>query len=123
MRSTFFLLVLLISVNGCSSEPPLGKAEGQVTLHGKPMPTGSIIFENTAGGATYVCALDPAGHFRFEVARGYGLPPGNYQVGISPYTPPKPALDFVPPDMNPKTYPNISQRYQNPATSGFVVTV
>ncbi|MDA0658446.1 MAG: carboxypeptidase regulatory-like domain-containing protein [Planctomycetota bacterium] len=116
--------VVLMVMAGCQRHVPLGKAVGIVTFRGKPVEAGAVIFSNDAEGVAYVGHLGPGGNFRFEVAAGYGLPPGTYQVGIGPPQP-KPSLEV---DLARKTdvrspFPEIPKKYFDPATSGFTATV
>jgi hypothetical protein len=118
------LLALWLSA-GCSptEQKPLGTASGTVKFQGRPLTTGTITFTHPTTGASYVSSIDQEGHFRFEVAAGYGLPPGEYRVAISPYTPTKPSIHYVDPDMSKKDYPPIPAKYQNPDTSGMLAVV
>jgi hypothetical protein len=109
---------------GCTpAEQPRGTAEGTVTFGGRPLTTGTISFTNGSTNAAYNSDLDGNGRFRFEVAAGYGLPPGEYRVAISPFTPPKPSIHYVNPDMTKREYPAIPQKYQQAETSGLSATV
>lgn len=130
--SSVFRLALIVAtastvcllVGGCHRPVPLGKAVGTVTFRGKPVEAGAVIFSNDAEGVAYVGHLEPGGNFRFEVAAGYGLPPGTYKVGIGPPQP-KPSLEV---DLARKTeaksqFPEIPKKYYDPATSGLTATV
>ena len=117
------IMTALSLLCGCNHAVPLGTASGIVTLHGKPMTTGTITFTRTDGAATYISDIDASGSFRFEVAAGKGLPVGDYKVSISPYRPTKPSLEYVDPDMTERAYPNVPPRYQDPEKSGFTAKV
>jgi hypothetical protein len=111
---------------GCSSKtPPLGKVAGMVTFKGHPLTEGSIVFSDAAQGLAIVSDLDGEGRFVFEVARGRGLPPGNYRVAIMPPGRAKPSLEFVAPSVQRTrlSFPNIPAKYLNEATSGLIAVV
>ena len=56
------------------------------------------------------------------MAEGAGLPPGTYQVSISPPVEDLP-LGPVQASPQPKEYPNIPERYRDPQTSGLTLRV
>ena len=119
--ATIFTAAVLLTA-GCS-RPNLGIATGTVTSGGKPVARGIVQFESRADGRAYIAPLDDAGRFRFQVAAGYGLPPGPYAVAVKPPTT-LPSLTFVPPlEIKPEDYPEIPPRYHDPATSGLAVDV
>jgi hypothetical protein len=123
-RSTTTALFCCVLLAGCSTRPPLGKVTGQVTFRGAPVSEGCIIFTDDGQGLSYVSDLDGEGRFVFQVAQGYGLPPGNYAVAIRPPRPSKPSLEYVAPKMDAnKEYPNIPKQYREPKTSGLAAVV
>jgi hypothetical protein len=97
-RLRMLLLAGTILLPACSNSledhPPLYPVKGKVTLDGKPMASGTIIFEYSGDGAD---APKGAGGGPFRVTSkikdgtfnlvGYagseGMPAGNYKVGIS----------------------------------------
>ena len=108
---------------GCTPQPPLGKAVGRVTFRGAPVTAGAVIFSNEGEGAAYASHLQPDGSFRFEVAAGYGLPPGAYAVAIGPPQP-KPSLEMeLSPPESPGEFPAIPSHFWDPATSGLTAVV
>lgn len=114
--AAIFMATLLLTA-GCS-RPSLGVAAGTVTFGGKPVSRGIVQFENCTDGRAFIAPLDGAGRFRFQVAEGFGLPPGPYAVAVKPPTT-LPSLKFVPPlETNPDDFPEIPLRYHDPATSG-----
>jgi hypothetical protein len=85
---------------------------------------GSVVFTDDSQGVSYVSDLDAEGRFVFQVAQGYGLPPGTYEVAIRPPRPNKPSLEYVAPNYAAKTnYPNIPNKYHEHKTSGLSVVV
>ena len=116
------LTAAVLLTAGCG-RPNLGVAIGTVTSGGKPLARGIVQFESLADGRAYISPLDEAGRFRFQVAAGYGRPPGPYAVAVKPSTT-LPSLTFVPPiEIKPEDYPEIPPRYHDPATSGLAVEV
>jgi len=114
------LTAAVLLTAGCG-RPNLGVATGAVTSGGKPVARGIVQFESRADGRAYIAPLDDGGRFRFQVAAGYGLPPGPYAVAVKPPTT-LPSLTFVPPlETTPEDYPEIPTRYHDPATSGLAV--
>lgn len=114
------LIAALFLTAGCS-RAILGVAEGTVTSDGEPVVRGIVQFENCADGRAYIAPLDGAGRFRFQVAAGYGLPPGRYTVAVRPPTT-LPSLKFVSPiEASPEDFPEIPVMYHDPATSGLTV--
>jgi hypothetical protein len=76
------LYASLALLAGCASEP-VGKVEGKVTLDGKPLAAGSILFNDQAGNAVRA-NLSPDGSYKVVTFDKAGLPPGSYRVAISP---------------------------------------
>ena len=123
----FFATVALacsLLMVGCSSPPPLGKVTGKVTFRGEAVSEGAIIFSDDSQGVAYVSDLTAAGDFVFEVAQGYGLPPGAYEVAITPPRSNKPGLGYIAPNYNAKTdFPNLPEKYREAKTSGLSAVV
>jgi hypothetical protein len=79
--------------NSLEDHPPLYPVKGKVILDGKPMTTGTIIFEfagdgadapkGAGGGPFRVTSKIKDGAFNlFGYAGALGMPAGNYKVGI-----------------------------------------
>lgn len=121
-------LLLLIAVatlawGGCRRGEVLGPVTGKVTFQGEPVTEGVMIFSNPKKGVYMTAPLDENGVYEVEMAHGYGLPLGTYQVAISPPEPDVPPVGPIdkPPEI--KEYPNIPLRYRRPETSGLELTV
>ena len=102
---------------GCSRGEELGRVSGKVTFEGEPVSSGIIIFANRAKGVYMTAALSADGNYRVVMARGVGLPLGEYQVAIGP---PLPEESFGPPQRPlPKKmqFENIPVRYRKIETS------
>ena len=85
------LLILVIPIcSGCGSDAPtLVEVSGRVMLAGKPLTAGSITFHPAEGNPfqsdTPSSQLQLDGSFRMKTFPwGYGVPPGDYQVTLSP---------------------------------------
>ena len=79
----YLLLLAAIFGAGCSGEP-LGQITGKVTLQGTPVTTGSVVFENIEQGISVNAPLEPDGSYTVKTYKRNGLPPGKYQIAISP---------------------------------------
>lgn len=76
-------LLLVGSLLGCSDQPPLGKVSGTVTVDGKPVPQGTIVFE-MAGRRTATGKIE--GGRIVEVTSyvaGDGAPVGENRVAVT----------------------------------------
>lgn len=90
------LVPLLLCLAGCSGESqPKGVVTGTVTYEGTPVKAGVVNFENSAAGqAAQATIVD--GRFQVEVP----IPPGIYEVSVTPppSPPPTPGESTPPPD-------------------------
>lgn len=110
------------TVVGCGG-PPQAVVRGVVTLDGKPLPAGIVVFE--ADGRSYVGPIGPDGRYELRNRGVAAVLPGTYVVAVLP---PEPELvadrtttelrAVNPPD--PRLYPD---RYRSAATSGITQTV
>jgi hypothetical protein len=75
-------LLLVLSAIGCSE--PVGTVSGTVTLDGKPLPTGRVVFHpEERRFAPAFARLDVDGHYELKRAKGKrGAAPGKYRVSI-----------------------------------------
>lgn len=111
----------LLVVTGCSKEQKLARLEGRVTFKGEPVKGGPmIVFRDADRGIHITSKLGENGEYRVEMAEGYGLPPGEYQVAIVP-PPILMSPEFLekhregPPHL--AAYPSIPLRYRTTDTS------
>ncbi|MDR0705477.1 MAG: hypothetical protein LBF88_10885 [Planctomycetaceae bacterium] len=83
MRYLIFTLLLLPIVAGCSNNNPQGRVavRGEVTLDGKPLEQGSILFSSVAGTTPMVAAgsLIKNGKFSLPAEKGL-IPDQTYSV-------------------------------------------
>lgn len=83
----YFILVSVLCVvpllSACGSGNKLGReaVTGKVTLNGRPLAEGSIMFEPTSGRGAMGGGRIENGNYRLSVQGG--LPPGEYIVRIS----------------------------------------
>ena len=109
-------------VVGCGG-PPQAVVHGVVTLDGRPLPAGTVVFD--ADGRSYVGPIGPDGRYELRHRGKAAVPPGIYAVTVLP---PEPQLVADPKTtdlraVNPvdeKLYP---ERYRSAATSGITQTV
>lgn len=107
---------------GCS-QPPQATVRGTVTLGGKPLAAGTVVFE--AKGRSFTGAIGADGRYELRYLGRPEVLPGAYGVAVLP---PEPEVVADPKTTNlkavnsvdPKTYP---ERYRLPATSGITKTV
>ena len=116
------LAVLGLGLTGCGPEEVLGRVEGKVTFQGEPVPEGIIVFDNDQTGVHITADLDADGEFIVDMAKGWGLPPGDYKVSITPPLLNLPIGVMATPDKIPK-FPNIPEKYRRSETSGLTLSV
>jgi hypothetical protein len=113
---------LLAVVVGCS-QPPQATVQGTVSLAGKPLSAGTIVFE--AEGRSYTGTIGADGRYALRYLGQPGVLPGDYRIALVPPEPsvvadPKTTeLKAVNP-VDPRDYP---ERYRLPSTSGITKTV
>lgn len=117
VQRALLALAGLACLAGCQRGEELGHVTGKVTFKGKPVPSGFVIFANSAKGVYMTAPLDADGKFEVVMAKGAGLPLGEYQIGVSP-----PLMDLplgpaeAPPEADKRK--DIPRHYREPATSG-----
>lgn len=116
--------ILILAVSGCGggAGPGLSLVSGLVTFEGKPVGPGTVAFlpvdpkGNPASGT-----IEKNGRFKMSVYNpGDGVIPGEYKVAVTVVKEPAHADDKG--NLIPPTYLS-PDRYMNPETSGFKVTV
>lgn len=122
----FLGLMCLLLISGCGGGKPAGKVSGKVTFNGAPVTEAAIVFENQAAGVSAKVNLGPDGTYVAKTADSIGLPPGNYQVAVTPSQVAE--TDEVPlvaaPSGNEQDPPSaIPAKYHSPATSGLTADV
>jgi hypothetical protein len=102
-------------VLGCNQGRELGRVTGHVTLNGKRLNDVVVVFSNIQARAFITAPVDENGAYEVQMAEGFGLPLGTYEVTIRP-APPK-SWDR-PPAASP-----IPSKYLNGKTSGLILNV
>lgn len=79
------LLILFFLVCGCTGSNPQGrlKIEGDVSLGGKPLPSGSIEFAPTGSQSEKTQSGGEIKDGKYSIAAPQGLVPGEYLVRIT----------------------------------------
>jgi len=119
-----FALLLTFSACGPAGNPR-GSASGKVTLGGKPVTRGSVVFEGADGKTNLLAPIGADGSFSAGTAEGAGLPVGDYAIGVSPIgiaatIDAPPLVGSAPTASND---PPIPEKYVKPSTSGWKVTI
>jgi hypothetical protein len=112
----------LLTLPGCGPAEVLGRVEGLVTFEGKPVTEGIVVFANSQKGVYITADLNPQGEYLVDMAKGYGLPLGDYQVTVTPPLYVVPMEDQYRPSAL-REFPSIPEKYRHPETSGLTVTV
>jgi len=118
------LLAGLVLLPGCSGKKDVGYLSGKATLGGQPLAQGSVLFEDKSKGVSVNAELKSDGSFTAKTFDLPGLPPGTYQVAVTPSTFGNGEMPLaVPPGQQAAPASDIPQRYRSTATSGLSVTV
>lgn len=120
-RMTLLALLLLFSA-GCERSEPLGKVFGKVTLQGRPVTQGLVIFSNPEKGVYMTADLGPDGSYELQTARGFGLPLGAYKIAVNPPLP-KMITGEKRSEIAQSPDQEIPARYRKPETSGLTIEV
>lgn len=118
------LVGLLVLLGGCSDHGEVGLVRGKVTLNGQPLTQGSILFENRTTGISLLAPLTAEGTYTALTYQQNGLPPGTYQVAVTPSVTAEADAPLVQqPTPGGKADGTIPAKYRSVATSGLSVTV
>jgi hypothetical protein len=122
VRQSRLWTVLLIAALGCSPGEELGRISGVVTFENQPLERGVVMFANQANGVYMTAPIQANGAYSVEMAKGSGLPLGEYQVAVAP-----PPLDHpIGPILNPPQAtdePQFPLKYRSWDTSPLRVTI
>lgn len=120
-RAALPLLILsLLALPGCKPKEKLGRIGGKVTFQGQAVAEGLVLFSCVAKGVNMTAPLKQDGSYEVIMAKGAGLPLGEYKVSVSP---PQPFYQIGQSPPKPKEYPNIPAKYRNFQTSGLTVNI
>lgn len=114
------LVASLAAFGGCKPAEKLGRIGGTVTFQGRPVCNGVVLFSCIDKGVNMTAQLQADGTYEIIMAKGAGLPLGDYKVCVSPPPEFHPIGQAAPP---PKQYPDIPLKYRNYGTSGLTVTI
>lgn len=115
------LAALCLVQAGCKPQEKLGRIGGKVTFQGQPVSEGIVVFSSAAKGVNMNATLKPDGCYEIIMAKGAGLPLGDYKVCVSP---PPTFFDIgQPASAQVKEYPNIPKKYHGLETSGLTMTI
>lgn len=120
--NTLLLLASLVVLAGCDRSERMGRLRGHVTLDGQPVSQGVLVFSNRTKGVHVLATLDADGNYELQMAQGFGLPLGTYQVAVNPPAP-TPAMPGAPPPPPFDATIVIPAPYLQPDTSGLTTTV
>ncbi len=91
MRFLFFLVAIGgFALAGCSRSAFDAQVSGRITLDGKPMGSGVVVFAPEGENRNApMGTIEPNGNYSLKTNREIGLMPGKYRVSMSVYdTPP-----------------------------------
>lgn len=122
-RSNGLLLLATLLLAGCSDTPfTLAKVHGKVTLKGRPVTQGKVLFR-PAKGPVAVGAIGPGGTYSLMTFKpGDGAIVGECSIAIDAPTWGVPMAGFVPPPP-PSPEETIPQKFHSYETSGLKRTV
>lgn len=110
-------------LSGCSG-PETGTLAGKVTVGGKPLTQGSVLFENAETGVSVNAPLGPDGAYTVKTHDRSGLAPGTYKVAVTPSTFGGGEAPLVEaPSKQAPAASEIPAKYRGTASSGLSVTV
>jgi len=121
---------LLVTL-GCTKKPPArGIVHGRVMIGSKPVTGATVFFENTETGIAMNAALDQDGRYEVKSHLGAGLPPGTYQVAVTPGGVMSPEEASTSPlageakaERAKQPVTSVPVKYHDPATSGLTIEV
>jgi hypothetical protein len=70
-------------LSGCSGSTQESQVSGQVTLNGKSIGPGTVVFAPVGGGKPATASVDENGHYVMYTNREVGLGPGKYRAAVS----------------------------------------
>jgi hypothetical protein len=116
--------ILLLLAAGCSNEK-LGQVNGVVAVDGKPLNTGSIVFQNAAAGVSINANIAEDGTFVIKTFDKNGIPPGIYKVAVrvDTFGDPETPLVGQPIKRKPKPAVLVPEKYRTLETSDLTATV
>ena len=83
IKDSSLLVLLMILLVGCGSGSMEGQVTGNVTLDGKTIGPGSVVFVPEGDGNPATGTIQIDGTYEMKSNRTPGLPPGKYFVSVS----------------------------------------
>lgn len=116
------LLLGMLVTAGCSN-PTVGTVAGKVTLGGQPLAEGSVVFEDRMAGISVQAPLASDGTYTVRTYDRDGLPPGAYQVAVTPTVASDGETPLAIEGKDPPPPSPIPAKYRSVKTSGLTATV
>jgi hypothetical protein len=124
LRGGLALLAVAIFCVGCSRGPATAKVSGTVTLDGKPLAFGSVMFQGVAGGQPAAGNIQPDGTFELTTFNpGDGALVGSHRVRVVCYSSQDPANKALGPMGDSLGKLLIPERYTSLGASGLTADV
>lgn len=122
----FFLIAAAVLPAACAAGcrpagEPLWPVAGRVTLNREPVEGVSLRFTAARGEPDMIAPVRPDGTYEVVMARGAGLPRGDYAVTVIPT--PISSIGPAPKPAAPRKQSAIPAKYARAATSGLTLTV
>ena len=121
---SFIVLLAAAALPGCNRGEVLAPVTGVVTIEGTPVPRATVMFSNNQKGVHMSAPCDEKGRFVVRMAKGDGLPLGDYKVCVCPPVQDHPLgpIKAPPPGVDP--YANtIPWKYRKMETSNLTLSV
>jgi hypothetical protein len=109
-------ITMLLAISGCSGSSMESDVSGTVTLDGKGLGPGTIVFAPAEkGGKPATGSIEADGTYSLNTSRDLGLAAGSYQVAVSIRQMPQ---NVKRGDRPPPGKPLIPEKYEDQSTSG-----
>jgi hypothetical protein len=118
------IIAAMVFTVGCGSSEVVGRVAGRITVAGKPLDHGIVVFQNAQKNIGVVAPVGEDGKYHARTYKQDGLSPGDYQVAIQPQEIANGAPAMIaPPKLQKKHKSLIPAKYQSISTSGLIATV
>jgi hypothetical protein len=106
---------MALAIAGCSRSGFESTVSGNVTLDGKPLGLGLVVFSREGGGNPSNGTIQRDGRYSLRTSNSAGLTPGKYHISVSALDTPNP-----PPGVRDTTPAKqlVPEKYTNIETSG-----
>lgn len=121
LSSTCLLAAVLVALSiGCSGAALESQVSGTVSLDGKPIGPGLVVFALDGAGKPAIGAIQSDGSYQMKTSRQIGLLPGHYLVAVTIREQP---VNMQPGDRPPPGKSRIPERYEAVETAGIACDV